>query len=244
MVMFRSGYPSAPPPPDVSPSEPPEHAATTSETATRRTSRLVAPISLACRMQPTSLSPSAHDGREIWACSELPISMAPEHIHQPPGLTTAAFALLSRSATASHRCHRRRHEPRRGRAWGGQESVSPDARTSWAHSVGARKRRELEESSRHDASILFWVISATMLLRPRSAVRWSTSGNRPMRAGGDMGPVVRRRTARVAEVQQVVERPVTGDDGTDRRVRARGPPSSPSDPAVRRMVDHCPWLAA
>src|SRR5215217_7609025 len=92
MVMFRSGYPSAPPPPDVSPSEPPEHAATTSETATRRTSGLVAPISLACRMQPTSLSPSAHDGREIWACSELPISMAPERVHQPPRLTTAAFA--------------------------------------------------------------------------------------------------------------------------------------------------------
>jgi hypothetical protein len=65
MVMFRSGYPSAPPPAEVSPSEPPEHAAATRKTATRRTSGLMAPSSLAYLMQPTSLSPSARDGREI-----------------------------------------------------------------------------------------------------------------------------------------------------------------------------------
>src|SRR5215207_4717930 len=64
-VMFRSGYPSAPPPAEAHPSEPPEHAVTTSETATRRTSALTAPISLAWLIRPTSLSPSARDGREI-----------------------------------------------------------------------------------------------------------------------------------------------------------------------------------
>src|ERR671911_817670 len=62
MVMFRSGYPPAPPPPVVSPSESPEHAATTSETAMRRTSGLTTPSGLGCLMQPTSLSPAARDG--------------------------------------------------------------------------------------------------------------------------------------------------------------------------------------
>src|ERR687895_582888 len=64
MVMFRSGYPSAPPPADVPPSESPEHAATTSATAARRASGLTAPSSLAYLIQPTSLSLSARDGRE------------------------------------------------------------------------------------------------------------------------------------------------------------------------------------
>src|SRR5688572_27221769 len=65
MVMFRSGYPPAPPPAGVPPSESPEHAVTASETATRRTSGRTAPSSLAYLIQPTSLSSSAREGREI-----------------------------------------------------------------------------------------------------------------------------------------------------------------------------------
>src|SRR5918995_5611885 len=62
MVMFRSGYPPAPPPADVPSSESPEHAATTSETAMRRASDLTTPSSLGYLMQPTSLAPTARDG--------------------------------------------------------------------------------------------------------------------------------------------------------------------------------------
>jgi hypothetical protein len=50
---------------EVPPSEPPEHAVTTSETARRRTSGLTTPSSLAYLIPPTSLSSSARDGREI-----------------------------------------------------------------------------------------------------------------------------------------------------------------------------------
>src|SRR5215211_5055472 len=72
------------------------------------------------------------------------------------------------------------------------------------------------------------------------------AGTGPMRAGGDMGPVARRRGAQATAVQQVVERPVSlaavlsaWGDGADCRVRPRGPPSSPSESAVGRMVDLC-----
>jgi hypothetical protein len=107
------------------------------------------------------------------------------------------------------------------------------------------------QSSRNTLpGILFWPVSATMLLPLRAQFARQRAGTRPMHAGGDMGPVARRCEAQVAAVQQVVG-PVTlaavhsvWGDGADRRVQPRGPPSSPSDSAVGWMVDLCPGLAA
>jgi hypothetical protein len=102
--MFRSGYPSAPPPAEVPPPEPSPHAVTPSATATRRTSGLTAPRSLARLIQPTSLSSSAHDGREIWACSNCRARKDPVAVQGR--VPRDGGERTHRSATACHQAGR------------------------------------------------------------------------------------------------------------------------------------------